>query len=63
MGVLAAYLFADPKRGRIVVEPDARNEQAAARMRRTGFTLGPEIQLPDKTARLAFLRREDAPFG
>ena len=61
MGVLAAHLFADPKRGRIVVEPDARNEQAAARIRRTGFTLGPEIRLPDKTARLAFLRREDAP--
>jgi penicillin amidase len=61
MGVFAAYLFADPKHLRIVVEPDARNEQAAIRMRRTGFTLGPEIQLPHKTARLAFLRREDAP--
>lgn len=61
MGVLAAYLFADPKHRRIVVEPDARNEQAAIRVRRTGFALGPEIRLPEKTARLAFLRREDAP--
>jgi len=61
MGVLALYLFDDPKHQRIVVEPDARNDQARARMRRTGFTLGPEIQLGEKTAQLAFLRREDAP--
>ncbi|PRY55804.1 GNAT family N-acetyltransferase [Glycomyces artemisiae] len=61
MGVLAQYLFADPAHRRIVVEPDARNAQAAARMRRTGFALGPEIQLGDKRAQLAFLRREDAP--
>jgi penicillin amidase len=61
MGVFAAYLFADPKHLRIVAEPDARNERAAVRLRRSGFTLGPEIRLPDKTARLAFLRREDAP--
>ncbi|MEU6861580.1 GNAT family N-acetyltransferase [Glycomyces sp. NPDC046736] len=65
MGVLAGFLFTDPKTQRIVVEPDARNEQARARLRRTGFTLGPEIDLPDKRARLAFLRRADAPctFG
>ncbi|GAA2143932.1 hypothetical protein GCM10009782_38730 [Glycomyces algeriensis] len=61
MGVIAGFLFADPKHLRIVVEPDARNEQAAARMRRSGFTFGPEIQMPHKTARLAFFRREDAP--
>lgn len=59
MGAIAGFLFADPKHQRIVVEPDARNEQAAARMRRTGFTFGPEIQLPHKTAQLAFIRRED----
>ncbi|MDA1362831.1 GNAT family N-acetyltransferase [Glycomyces luteolus] len=62
MSALTAFLFADPRHLRIVVEPDARNERAITRMRRTGFTFGPEIQLPDKTARLAFLRREDA-FG
>ncbi|RRR95797.1 GNAT family N-acetyltransferase [Glycomyces terrestris] len=61
MGVLARYLFSDPAHQRIVVEPDARNAQAAARLRRTGFTLGPEIQLEEKRAQLAFLRREDAP--
>ncbi|THV21241.1 GNAT family N-acetyltransferase [Glycomyces paridis] len=60
MGVLAEYLFEDPANLRIVVEPDTRNDQARARLRRTGFTLGSEIELPDKTARLAFLRREDA---
>jgi penicillin G amidase len=58
---IGAYLFADPKHLRIVAEPDTRNTQAAARLRRTGFTIGPEIQLPEKVARLAFLRREDAP--
>jgi penicillin amidase len=62
MGVFTAYLFADPKHRRIVAEPDIRNERAAERMRRTGFTFGPEIRLPDKTARLVFLRREDTPF-
>ncbi|SDL83502.1 penicillin amidase [Glycomyces sambucus] len=61
MGVLALYLFADPVHRRIVVEPDARNAQAAIRMRRSGFTLGPEIQLGEKRAQLAFIRREDAP--
>ncbi|MDN3243488.1 GNAT family N-acetyltransferase [Glycomyces tritici] len=61
MGVLVAFFFADPKHRRVVVEPDTRNEQAAARLRRTGFTFGPEVQLPDKTGRLAFFRREDAP--
>ncbi|WP_026922216.1 GNAT family N-acetyltransferase [Glycomyces arizonensis] len=58
VSVLAAYLFADPAHRRIVVEPDARNEQARARLRRTGFALGPEIELPGKRARLAFLTRE-----
>ncbi|MCI0387021.1 GNAT family N-acetyltransferase [Streptomyces sp. CNQ085] len=62
------YLLADPDWRRIVVEPDARNEKAIARMLRTGFERGPEIvlpavglpqvSLPEKRARLAFLRRE-----
>lgn len=60
MGVLAQYLFDDPAHRRIVAEPDVRNARAAARLRRTGFTLGPEIRLGEKRARLAFLRREDA---
>ncbi|MQM26682.1 GNAT family N-acetyltransferase [Glycomyces albidus] len=63
MGVLALYLFDDPAHRRVVVEPDVGNAQAAARLQRSGFTLGPEIELREKRARLAFLRREDAPCG
>ncbi|MGA6175275.1 GNAT family N-acetyltransferase [Streptomyces sp. NPDC012600] len=51
------YVFSDPAHLRVVVEPDARNEKAIARMVRVGFELGPEIQKPEKTARLAFLTR------
>lgn len=51
------YVFSDPARLRVVVEPDARNGKALARMVRVGFELGPEIQKPEKTARLAFLTR------
>ena len=58
ISVLMSYLFADPAHRRVVVEPDARNEQARARLRKTGFELGPEVDLPDKRARLAFLTRE-----
>ncbi|MGY1717501.1 hypothetical protein ACI8AG_00430 [Blastococcus sp. SYSU DS0552] len=43
---------------RVVVEPDAGNELALERVRRTGFELGPEVDLPQKRARLAFLHRE-----
>ncbi|TYR64214.1 GNAT family N-acetyltransferase [Streptomyces parvus] len=52
-----AYVFSDPAHVRVVVEPDARNEKAIARMVRIGFELGPEIRKPEKTARLAFLTR------
>ncbi|WP_411082725.1 GNAT family N-acetyltransferase [Streptomyces sp. cmx-18-6] len=51
------YVFSDPAHLRVVVEPDARNDKALARMVRVGFELGPEIQKPEKTARLAFLTR------
>ncbi|MFF3030784.1 GNAT family N-acetyltransferase [Streptomyces rubiginosohelvolus] len=52
-----AFVFSDPAQVRVVVEPDARNEKAIARMVRMGFELGPEIRKPEKTARLAFLTR------
>ncbi|MFD4593952.1 GNAT family N-acetyltransferase [Streptomyces rubiginosohelvolus] len=52
-----SYVFSDPAHVRVVVEPDARNEKAIARMVRMGFELGPEIRKPEKTARLAFLTR------
>jgi hypothetical protein len=32
--------------------------QAVARFLRAGFVLGPEVQLPEKRARLVFLERE-----
>ncbi|GAB4000816.1 hypothetical protein GCM10029992_34110 [Glycomyces albus] len=57
--VLSEFVFKDPAHRRLIGEPDARNEQARARMRRIGFTLGPQIDLPHKRAQLAFLRRED----
>jgi hypothetical protein len=55
--VLAGALFADPAVQRLVVEPDTRNATAVGRLERSGFELGPEITLPGKTARLAFLPR------
>ncbi|WP_182875983.1 GNAT family N-acetyltransferase [Microbispora sp. H10670] len=59
LSALLAYAFSDPAHTRIVAEPDARNEKVIGRMLRTGFTLGPEIDLPDKRARLLFLTRDD----
>lgn len=55
--VLVAFVFADPAHRRIVAEPDARNDRALARLRRTGFVDGPLVDLPDKRARLMFLDR------
>jgi penicillin amidase len=58
LSVLLAYAFSDPRHTRIVAEPDTRNDKVIDRMLRTGFTLGPEIDLPDKRARLLFLTRD-----
>ncbi|MEU6076732.1 GNAT family N-acetyltransferase [Micromonospora sp. NPDC047074] len=55
---LARFLFSDPTRQRIVVEPDVRNHRALQRLEREGFTLDAEIDMPDKRAQLAFLSRE-----
>ncbi|SCL34700.1 Protein N-acetyltransferase, RimJ/RimL family [Micromonospora nigra] len=52
-----AFVFRDPGRRRIVMEPDARNDRVLARLRRTGFVDGPLVDLPDKWARLLFLDR------
>jgi penicillin amidase len=54
----ARYLFHDPRRQRVVVEPDVRNELALRRLRDSGFVFSDEIDLPDKRAQLAFLDRE-----
>lgn len=58
VSALLTFALADPGRERIVAEPDARNDKAIARLLRTGFEPGPEIDLPDKRARLLFLSRE-----
>ncbi|MFJ3102422.1 GNAT family N-acetyltransferase [Streptomyces sp. NPDC086835] len=63
IGALMAYAFSDPAHLRLVVEPDARNEKAIGRMVRSGFVLGPEIDKPEKRARLAFLERESFERG
>ncbi len=55
---LARFLFRDPTRLRIVVEPDVRNRFALRRLEREGFTFADEIDMPDKRAQLAFLTRE-----
>lgn len=67
MLLTALIAFALKDRTRLVVEPDAANEKAIARMVRAGFELGPEVVLPEvdlpevfipeKKARLAFLPR------
>lgn len=60
IAVLIAFALDDPAHRRIVAEPDARNEKALSRLVRSGFELGPEIDKPEKRARLAFLTREAA---
>ncbi|WP_441246372.1 GNAT family N-acetyltransferase [Kitasatospora sp. McL0602] len=60
VGAFLGFLLADPAVRRIVAEPDIRNERSIARLLRTGFELGPEIELPEKRARLVFLARETA---
>lgn len=55
---LTRYTFADPARRRVVVEPDVRNAAALLRMRKAGFEMADEIDMPDKRAQLAFLTRE-----
>lgn len=55
---LVRFLLSAPGRARVVVEPDARNALALRRLRRSGFVFGPEVDLPHKRARLAWLTRE-----
>ncbi|WP_406135924.1 GNAT family N-acetyltransferase [Streptomyces sp. NBC_01089] len=57
LDVFLRFVLADPTRQRIVVEPDVRNQKVIDRLLRFGFELGPEIDKPEKRARLAFLRR------
>ncbi|WP_030490498.1 GNAT family N-acetyltransferase [Micromonospora chokoriensis] len=56
-GAILDFVLADPRRLRVVMEPDARNDRAVNRLLRTGFRPGPLIDLPEKHARLLFLDR------
>lgn len=60
LSVFLRFVLADPARQRIVVEPDVRNQKVIDRLQGFGFELGPEIEKPEKRARLAFLRRGTA---
>ncbi|HEY5834383.1 GNAT family N-acetyltransferase [Streptomyces sp.] len=60
LSVFLSFLVTDPTMQRIIAEPDIRNEKSITRLLRTGFELGPEIDLPEKRARLVFLPRADA---
>lgn len=55
--VIAEFLFSRPEVDRVVIEPDIRNARAVARAQKSGFVLGPQVQLPEKTGQLGFLTR------
>lgn len=62
-GRLAAYLIgvvlADPAVRRVVVEPDVGNAASIARAERVGLRRGDVVELPEKTAQLAFVTRDE----
>lgn len=62
-GRLTSYLlgvvFADPTVQRIVAEPDIANAASLARAERMGLQRGAVVELPDKTAQLAFVTRAE----
>ena len=57
VSALIRFMFSDPAKDRIIVEPDARNAKAVKRLRATCFELGPIIKLAEKDAQLAYLKR------
>ncbi|MCO7271820.1 GNAT family N-acetyltransferase [Cellulosimicrobium cellulans] len=58
--LMVAFCFADPRVDRVVVEPDAANARAHARMRALGFETAGRVRVGEKDAVLAFLTRERA---
>ncbi|WP_438425662.1 GNAT family N-acetyltransferase [Aquimarina macrocephali] len=52
------FVFRDEKVHRIIVEPDIRNKKMFAICQRVGFQLDTIVELPHKTAQLAFLTRQ-----
>lgn len=57
--VAMGYLFSLPQVGRVVVEPDVRNEKIHRLNKRAGFRYQHTLDLGHKTAWLAFCQRED----
>ncbi|MGO4291020.1 GNAT family N-acetyltransferase [Chitinophaga sp. RAB17] len=55
--IVMDFLFDNPQHKRVVVEPDIRNEKIHHINRRAGFIYEKEVQLPHKTAALAFCTR------
>jgi siderophore synthetase component/RimJ/RimL family protein N-acetyltransferase len=53
------FLFSDPAAARVVVEPDVRNHKIHRLNRRAGFRYQKLIELPSKTAHLAFCNRAE----
>jgi hypothetical protein len=51
-------VFGDGSVHRVLVEPDARNDKALARVASMGFELGEVVQLSTKPARVGWLTRE-----
>ena len=51
------FIFSDSGVGRVVVEPDLRNEKMFVLCKRVGFVNGPVVQLPHKSAKLCFCSR------
>jgi hypothetical protein len=58
--LLVAFCFADARVDRVVVEPDAANARAHARMRALGFEVADRVRVGEKDAVLAFLTRDRA---
>jgi siderophore synthetase component len=56
--VVMDFMFSDPATSRVVVEPDIRNAGIHALNRRAGFRYAKLIELPNKTAHLAFCTRQ-----
>lgn len=56
---LLGVVLADPAVRRIVAEPDVRNAASIARAERVGLRRGEVVELPDKTAQLAFITRDE----
>lgn len=52
------FLFSHPDINRIVVEPDVRNDRIHRLNKRAGFVYERKVELPEKTAWLAFCTRE-----